>query len=334
MIRRAALLLLILALFGCLSGLLAYRPAQAEPNAALTDNLVACWTLNETSGTRSDAVGSNHLTDNNTVGYAGGVVDNAASFVAANSEYLSINDNAALSTGDIDYTIAAWVYLDATGKAHGIASKFGTGGSREYRLEIDTANKPTFAVSGDGTAYTTVTGEDALSGSEWYYLVAWHDSSGNTLSIQTNNGTPASTAHSSGSYDTGAAFIVGARNVSTGLYMDGRVDGLVIWKRVLTSDERAWLYNSGSGRSCSEIGTNPTPTPTNTNTPAPTATATGTVTPTPSGELRVTLDPGGNWMTVKRDISYGDVGVVIAVAFLIVIVLIAVIIFTGDRWLR
>ena len=38
----------------------------------------------------------------------------AAQFTAANSEYLSRADNAALSMGDIDFTIETWVYMDTT----------------------------------------------------------------------------------------------------------------------------------------------------------------------------------------------------------------------------
>ena len=35
--------------------------------------------------------------------------------------------------------------------------------------------------------------------------------------------------------------------------MDGRLDQVGVWKRVLTADERTWLYNSGNGRSYTEI---------------------------------------------------------------------------------
>ena len=76
----------------------------------LTDGLVSCWDLDEASGTRYDAYGTNDLTDYNTVGQAAGVNGYAGSFISANSEYLAHSDNADLSTGNIDFTVMAWVY--------------------------------------------------------------------------------------------------------------------------------------------------------------------------------------------------------------------------------
>jgi hypothetical protein len=37
-----------------------------------------------------------------------------------------------------------------------------------------------------------------------------------------------------------------------GIYTNGSIDEVGFWKRVLTADERTWLYNSGAGRTYSE----------------------------------------------------------------------------------
>src|SRR5215217_5866024 len=79
----------------------------------LQNNLVGYWTLGEASGTRNDSIGSNHLTSNNGVGQTTGKQGSAASFVRASSQYLSITDNAALSTGDIDFAVGVWVRISA-----------------------------------------------------------------------------------------------------------------------------------------------------------------------------------------------------------------------------
>ena len=101
-----------------------YKPAPVmRPRAALADNLVAYWKLDEASSTRNDSVGTNHLTSNNSVGQATGKLNYAANFVAANSQYLSIADNADLSVGDIDFTVSAWIWLDSAGGARGIVGK-------------------------------------------------------------------------------------------------------------------------------------------------------------------------------------------------------------------
>src|SRR5258708_7847472 len=64
-----------------------YFPNTAH--AAITDNLVSFWKLDEASGTRTDSVGSNNLTSNNSVGQSVGKVSNAAHFTATSNQYLS-----------------------------------------------------------------------------------------------------------------------------------------------------------------------------------------------------------------------------------------------------
>ncbi len=41
--------------------------------------------------------------------------DGARQYTAANTEFHSIADNASLSTGDIDFMIGGWIYLDSYG---------------------------------------------------------------------------------------------------------------------------------------------------------------------------------------------------------------------------
>ena len=93
--------------------------------------LLACATLDPATAQRtgrcivSDPTGTAlnvratlHLTDNNTVtGQAAGGpgAQNVSQFTAANTEFLSRADEAALDCGDIGFTFAAWVYLDSLG---------------------------------------------------------------------------------------------------------------------------------------------------------------------------------------------------------------------------
>jgi len=116
-------------------------PAQAapqyDPTNPGTTGLSAWWSLDETSGTRNDSHGSNHLTDNNTVGYTSGVKSNAATFIAANNESLSISDNAALSMGDISFSVCAWVNLeDKTGDKVLVGKWMPGGDNREYMMWV------------------------------------------------------------------------------------------------------------------------------------------------------------------------------------------------------
>ena len=78
--------------------------------------------------------------------------------------------------------------------------------------------------------------------------MAWHDAASNTTNIQVNDGTVDSVSHSGGVYNGTADFALGALFIGTPSYhFDGLVDEVGFWKRVLTSQERTDLYNSGSG---------------------------------------------------------------------------------------
>ncbi|MEK7164079.1 MAG: LamG domain-containing protein, partial [Patescibacteria group bacterium] len=209
-------------------------------------SLTAYWKLDETSGTRADSKGSNTLTDNATVTYAPGRLSNAGQFTAANSEYLSITDNADLSTGDIDFTVGGWVYMDSTA-AYAAISKYKPGtNQREYIINFDATNKLRFFVSSNGTDYTILNSTTSISTGTWVFVVAWHDATANTINIQVNNGTVDSSAYSSGVYDGTAAFQIGGYDGASGAdFWNGKIDEVAFWKRTLTADERARLYQDG-----------------------------------------------------------------------------------------
>jgi len=213
---------------------------------ALTDNLISYWKLDETSGTRYDSKGSNDLTDNNSVLYGTGKIGNAADFEASNSEYLSHADSVSLSFGNEDFTVAGWVKLEST--VYGaIASKWDSHlFDREYMLWYDDLRFK-FGISSDGAnqghAVSDNLGDVALD--TWYYVVGWHDATANKIYIQVNNGTVDETAWTTGCNDNTSPFKLGL--FSTTSFLDGLVDEVGIWGRVLTSDERTDLYNSGDG---------------------------------------------------------------------------------------
>jgi hypothetical protein len=98
----------------------------------------------------------------------------------------------------------------------------------------------------DGSTYAQVTSTPAVTTGTWYFVVAWYDPTANKAYLQINNGTPDEVAFSSG-LNTGAVdlYLGSYRNV-TG-FLDGRIDEVGIWSRVLASDERTSLYNGGAG---------------------------------------------------------------------------------------
>jgi RHS repeat-associated protein len=250
--------------------------------------LAAWWSLNEASGARNDSHGTNHLTDNNTVASTSGLKTNAASFVTANQEFLSIADNTVLSGGDVDFTISANVYLNSNTSTFVLLNKSDIVATSlmDYRIAYNPGLGFRFRVGPDGGAQIPYvdSGSDVTTG-KWHHVIAWHDSASNTINIQVDNGAVKSAPYSIGPTDTTYPFTMGAySNGATGL--DGRVDEAAIYKRILTSSERAWLYNSGAGRAYSEL----------TVTPPSSAGYITTLTYNEAGQKLTMSDPDmGNW---------------------------------------
>lgn len=219
---------------------------------ALSDNLIFYLSLDEASGNAIDAHAANDFTDNNTVGSATGKVGNGRDFEKDNQEYFTIADNSEVATGDIDFTIQAWIKHESA-SAGGILGTWDGGGGtgREYLL-YTTGGTAYFLVSSNGSSQSAFINTGSFSTGTWYLLHAWHDAAGNQIGLSVNAGTPTTSSYSSGVYNSGSTLDIG-RSGGGPEYFDGVIDEVAFWKRVLTSDERTELYNSGSGRDYSYI---------------------------------------------------------------------------------
>ncbi len=211
---------------------------------ALIDNLVSYWKLEESSATRVDSHGTNDLASTAGVSGATGKLGNAALF-DGETGYLYKADNADLSTGDIDFTLQAWFYLSATGQWHSLITK-GSGGGAEYSLFVTPADKMRFeVVDGSGSA-TNVDDTTTLTAGTWYLAHAWHDAANNLIGVALNAGSATTGSWTTGVRDGANEFRLGARSTND-LYLNGKLDAVGLWKRVLSSTERSQLYNAGAG---------------------------------------------------------------------------------------
>lgn len=221
----------------------------ADLSDGLKTSLVSWWNLDEQSGVRYDSHGSNDLTDNNTVGSvinAGGAMDGAAaSFVAANSEDLRITGSPLAA--DDTYTLSMWVNPTADAAAYrGVwnAGRCYTG--IQLQRKTDGTCYYVFATYDGVWRYADGTGYIPDAGG-WTHLlltvepgVAFTSYVNNVLLEQQPLGTPVALPST---YD----FHIGRSEVA-GNYMQGGIDEVAIWDRVLTADERAELYNLGRGK--------------------------------------------------------------------------------------
>ena len=229
-------------------------------SAPVVTRLESHWSLDEESGTRLDSVGANDLTDNATVGFAAGVVGNAAVFVEGNFEHLSIADNASVSVGDIDFAFCGFINVDNLTNDQPVIGKYvSAGDKREYTIYMDsTADKLNFVVSPDKIAFTTVSTDTfgALSAATNYFFFAYHDSINNEIGISIDGGAVDTAAHTTGVADGTEAFHLGSYQTSDNVVFnfDGLIDNVFYWKDyVPTAEEITWLYNLGSGRSYAEM---------------------------------------------------------------------------------
>jgi len=222
--------------------------------AALTDNLISYWKLDEASGNALDVHGSNELTQNGTVGSATGKVSNARDF--SENNYFTRADNASLSTGDIDFSLAAWIKFDALAGGDMTVFTKDSGPAAEYYLQLEgSTNRFKWYVYG-ATGYGSATSVQAdtfgnVSTGVWYHVVCWHDSVGNQIGISVNRSTDTA-SHSAGGIDGGDTFHLGADPYAQ--EVDGLIDEVGFWKKVLTANEREDLYNDGHGLAYTDFG--------------------------------------------------------------------------------
>lgn len=227
-----------------------------DTGSSLLDGLVSYWPLDETSGIRYDAVGGNDLTDNNTVGAVlRGPEGTVASFVAANSESLSVADNPTLAFGEAGEgcTLAVWTRL--TGASSGYGQILGRGWSGGRPIEVTTETGATtplyFRIEAGGSVQTS-TAYPQDSG--WHLVLLWFDPSDKKARLSIDNGTPVvSTAAANAALDpTTAPFEIGGGTGGVGS-ITGNLGEAAIWNRVLTSDERTALFASGNGLRYSDL---------------------------------------------------------------------------------
>jgi hypothetical protein len=217
--------------------------------STLNNNVVSYWKMDETSGTRDDAVSTNDLAEfTATVNSAAGKINNAADVAGTDTSSLWISGGHSSLQFTSSFTIAYWMFLDNTISAEGgMISKF-DGSVTSYLLRFQSGGSPFVQlIVNPGAGDTTVNSTTVLSTSTWYFVVAWFDDSANQIGISVNDGTPQTQAFSDSLSGSAGNFRV-MRSTVDGTSPDGRIDGLGIWSRALTSDERTELYNSGTGK--------------------------------------------------------------------------------------
>lgn len=214
----------------------------AAPSPLLT-GLVSYWPLTSNA---NDVHGSNNLTNNNSVTFGAGGADFNGS-----SQSLSHADNADLSTGDIDFTLALKVRFDTNPGCIMIGKWNGDGSNSEYVLSYDQLATLRFEfivrkADDSGSSWVEANSLGAPSIGVDYTIIAWHDASANTINIQVDGGTVDSVSYSAGVRDGGAAFTLGAYSLGLAGFLDGKLKDVGLWKKVLSGGERTTVFSGAT----------------------------------------------------------------------------------------
>lgn len=208
---------------------------------------VACWDLNEASGTRAASTSARaSCTTNCDLGATNAptrvlglakapTLGMGAYAISTSSQALSLADNADISTGDVTFTAACWALSNSLG------NKFVLDKTDEYRLGLDASNK-WFAKTG---TTDTATDSGAATVDTWYLVAGGYNGTQTWLSV--NGATKVTTAKTVAPTDTANALRVFSTSAG-GNYWDGAADACGFWKgsELSTAQLTAW-YAGGSG---------------------------------------------------------------------------------------
>ncbi|MGV3658619.1 MAG: LamG-like jellyroll fold domain-containing protein, partial [Prosthecobacter sp.] len=199
--------------------------------------VISYWPLDETNGTRSDAIGGNHLTPVNTPAATTGLIGNAADFESGSSQYLKIT-NAAQSGLNITsgLSVLGWVRPESTGSIQVLASRGYS--SQGYNLSYRASGAAGFDTGpGSATSNSTVTaGAWSFLGGVWDEALRKVVFNG-AVEVSGPGGAPAA--------NTGD-LTLGANSLGTPAeFTDGLVDELVIARRWFRDEEIKAMYLRG-----------------------------------------------------------------------------------------
>jgi len=216
---------------------------------ALSTGLTHYWSLEENGGTRYDSRGAKNFTEYGSTPRTTGKINYALDIVGNQTDYLGAGS--ALCTDDT-FSWNCWVYntVTVTTPVRCIWSK-----PDNAQFAISWSN-PYFHLAVTGSPYQIILQDTSgFSNNTWYMYTLTRDAtSGNTYMYKNGNTTPVAsdTGHTNAMKGTSGNLEIG-RRVSSFDGIDGRLDELSYWDRVLTPAEVEELYNGGAGLSYSDI---------------------------------------------------------------------------------
>jgi len=230
-------------------GVYEYGAAAPPPAGAantLLDNILACWGLNETSGTTlTDVVGGyNGLLQTGAVLNSTGLVGKAVDFTAATAD-IKVN-KIQLSGSTIAVSILFKLDVLPSTAGHDMILVKCVEDAAPYQsliVKLTTTDKIYFRVANTTpTSFTATTADNAVAVDTWYHVVCVVNGAGSPLKIYKNKvSVETSTVNFSGTFFqiTGNYFTVfgnGFWNNAEGNGLDGLLDEVGLWSTLSVAE--------------------------------------------------------------------------------------------------
>lgn len=215
--------------------------------SSLLNNLIAFYNLTETSGQRNDSSSNaRHLTDDNSnVGNAAGHINSTAAAFPGGARLSS--NSSAFNPGTGDFELAFWFKLNNVSSFQTLVSKGAGNVDETYWVYANNDGLYCQFQNPTGTGINLST--TGLAANTWYFCDISFDRDGDGV-MRLDNAVVSTAAMSSIAGDASSSlnFCVGGFPTTTGaLTLQGRLEALGAWARLLTSTERDALWNSGNG---------------------------------------------------------------------------------------
>jgi len=221
---------------------------------ALETNLLAYWKLNESSRDATDSVGGLVLTNNNTVAYSTGKLNNGIDLGSSNTnKYMNIANTLGVDGGA--FTMNFWVNITTapgSGIVYGLVGQYNSSSKVSQRLYYHNSSgtlKVYFNLLIAGIANHGIDYTYTLTTGTWYMLSYTYNGTTVTGYI---NGSSIGTDTGSGSgsdsgYYNGILVGVVTNNTPPVNPASAKIDEVSFWSRGLSTTEIAQLYNQGNG---------------------------------------------------------------------------------------
>lgn len=216
--------------------------ASGSKPDTIYSGLKSYWRLNESSGTvASDISGNQKPGTVSGATWTAGKDGNALQFDGTN-DGVYVGNGAAI-TGTGDFTLGAWVKVNAGAPLGTIIQQREPGGSGfigEYMLNVNAAGTVNFMVYGSGGYQFDLTTTTTVNNGQWHYIAAMR--SGGTGSIYID-GVQAATGSGTVQSLNALAVTIGYDYRDSNKYFTGLIDDVRIYSRALSGSEVMFIFD-------------------------------------------------------------------------------------------